>query len=182
MIELFNKILLSNLVLTRGKRFIIKFFVCSLRGKNTEEKGGREMLLGSYPRIFNGKFFVLPRPLFREIAKESCIIAIPARSAEKCIVLFPLSFINSIGGIGDFRFLCGVNFGQNREIIVPKTIKRKISEYFKIKKGEKLVFVGCVNRIEIWKKEDWEKIQREYSYEKVLERVFYSEGKRGRDF
>jgi hypothetical protein len=140
------------------------------------------MLVGAYERIFNGKFFVLPRPLFREIAKESCIIAIPARSAEKCIVLFPLSFINSIGGIGDFRFLCGVNFGQNREIIVPKTIKRKISEYFKIKKGEKLVFVGCVNRVEIWKKEDWEKIQREYSYEKVLERVFYSEGKRGRDF
>jgi hypothetical protein len=137
------------------------------------------MLVGAYERIFNGKFFVLPRPLFREIAKESCIIAIPARSAEKCIVLFPLSFINSIRGIGDFRFLCGVEFGQNREIIVPKTVKRKIFENFKIKRGEKIVFVGCVNRIEIWKKEDWEKIQKEYPYEKVLEKVLYSKGGEG---
>lgn len=137
------------------------------------------MLLGSYERVFNGKFFILPRPLFKEVVKESSIIAIPAEPAEKYILLFPLSFINSIGGIGNFRFLCGVKFGQNREIIIPKIVKRKISEYFKIKKGEKLVFVGCVNRIEIWKKEDWEKIQKEYPYEKVLEKVLYSKGGEG---
>ena len=128
------------------------------------------MLIGSYER----KSFILPKIFLKELSGESCILAIPVFLKEKCIVIFP--FLRSpIAALGDFSILCGAEFSQNGEILIPKEAKRKISEYFKIKKGEVLVFAGCLNRVEIWKKEEWEQIQ-EYPYEKVLERVLYSKG------
>lgn len=125
-----------------------------------------EMIIGSYEK----SSLKLPKKFSSLFGKDYVL----ATEDEPCLIILDLENCKKIN-TSDLKFWGGISINEEGEILVPSWIKRKIFEKLNIKRGDILVFVGCVNRVEIWKKDDWEAFKNKYNYEEILERFFYGQ-------
>lgn len=125
-----------------------------------------EIIIGSYER----KSLKLPKKFSSLFGKDFIL----ANEDDPCLIILDLESCKKIN-TSDLRFWGGIRINKEGEILVSPCIKRKIFETLNIKSGDILVFVGCVDRVEIWKKQDWESFKNKHNYEAILERFFYGQ-------
>jgi MraZ protein len=127
------------------------------------------MLIGSYLGILGDKRRVaVPKKFLTEIGEnpilakwyEGCLVLVSANFWEKLLIrLTGGTKVVSLGVRDIERFILGSAFetdpdGQGR-IVIPEIL----TEYSGISK--ELMFVGLIDRIEIWPKEMWDKKSQE---------------------
>lgn len=134
------------------------------------------MLIGSYSAVLSdARRVAVPKKLFSELGERPVL----AMWYEDCLILVQNSFWSTLSkelvgsrnkdfGVRDIeRFILGSAFetepDEQGRIIIPESL----SNYAKL--GKDLVFLGLVDRVEIWPKDVWDeksknlqKITREY--------------------
>lgn len=126
------------------------------------------MLLGSYEKAGG---FKLPKE-FKRFFGKWLLLAISGKKSERCIFLI-LSKAIDAKEISDLLFFGGVKISETGELKIPPLFFERISEYFPKQKKEKMIFIGCINWIEIWRKQDWEEYITTHNYEDILEKIVY---------
>lgn len=126
-------------------------------------------VIGSYEM----QSLVLPKK-FHSFFGKSFILAISAYE-EPCLIILDPEKMGKING-ADIKFWCGIKINEEGKIIIPRPVRKKIFEFLKIKKEDRLVFVGLLNIIEIWKKDDWENYKKKYNYEEILQKFLSYQG------
>jgi MraZ protein len=129
------------------------------------------MLIGSYTGSLNEKRRVtVPKKFLAEIGDKPIL----AKWYEDCLIIVSLNFWNDLMeklsggkrpaslGIREIeRFILGSAYELEPDELGRIVIPEILSDYAKLDK--EIVFVGLVDRIEIWKKETWDKISLEFS-------------------
>ncbi len=128
------------------------------------------MLLGAYER----KTFSLPSS-FSELWGRGVLLATLKLEGDICIiVLIPTNLLKE-NQYSDFLFWGSAEIDDKGNIRMPRWIKRRLLRDINSTQGE-MVIIGCWNRIEIWRRIDWERYQERYQdrhdYQKILERIF----------
>jgi MraZ protein len=129
------------------------------------------MLIGSYPGILNEKRRVaIPKRFLEQLGKrpilarwyENCLILLGSQAWNDLLVR--LVGKNKVAGLGVRnieRFILGSAFeiepdSQGR-IVIPEYL----ATYAGLK--DEVMFVGIINRVEIWSKERWEELSASLS-------------------
>ena len=136
------------------------------------KKGGRFMLFGEYDHQVDAKNRIrIPVKLKSELGSNYVFM----KGAAKCISVYPASkvdeLVSSLSGISTFdaeaqksfaefmaSFYPGDEDGQGR-VVIPE----KLREYAGIDK--EVVTIGMVNHVDIYSKEERERIKNEMSYQ-----------------
>lgn len=127
------------------------------------------MIIGSYER----DSLSIPKD-FKEVWGRNLLLATSRRRGEKCMLLFPDPEAVKNSQASDFRFWGSVKVDTKGRIRFPQWIIQKLPSHLKTKKGETIVVIGCLDHIEVWKKEVWEKYQNNYNYMEILEKFLDS--------
>jgi len=132
------------------------------------------MFMGSYEYKMDDKGRVLVPPQFKEELGEKFIIT---RGFENCLFVYPISEWNRISkelekiplSSKELRYFTRIWFSSAQEITIDQygriLIPNDFRKYANLNK--EIVFIGVLNRVEIWDKEMWERYKNssEISYE-----------------
>lgn len=134
----------------------------------------KKMFMGSYEYKMDDKGRVLVPPQFKEELGEKFIIT---RGFENCLFVYPISEWNRISkelesiplSSKELRYFTRIWFSSAQEITIDQygriLIPNDFRKYANLNK--EIVFIGVLNRVEIWDKEMWERYKNssEISYE-----------------
>jgi len=139
------------------------------------------MLIGAYLGIVGDKRRVAVPKIFLSELGESPVIA---KWYEDCLVMVSNQFWNQLltrltGGVKSLslgvrdieRFILGSAFETEPDSQGRIVIPQVLTDYAGIQK--ELMFVGLVDRIEIWPKEIWDKKSQELAKTTIINRYFY---------
>jgi len=127
------------------------------------------MLIGSYPGSINEKRRVtVPKKFLTEVGEKPVL----AKWYEGCLILVSLNFWNNLVeklsggkrpatvGIRDIeRFILGSGFEVEPDELGRIVIPEILAKYANLDK--ETVFVGLLDRIEIWRRETWDQKSEE---------------------
>lgn len=104
---------------------------------------------------------------FREVWGRSLLLATSTCKEEICLILFPNPSLIHNGQLADFYFWGSVKVDKRGKIRIPRWMLKKLPPSLKPGKEGKVVVVGCIDYIEIWRQEEWDKRQKVYNFVKM---------------